>query len=79
MDQADVLAAPTTKSWPHLDEDYDSRRIRVAVEEVLSNPSHQRHAGRLAREMAAWPTAEEVLARLSAQTNIAEPLQPETP
>jgi UDP:flavonoid glycosyltransferase YjiC (YdhE family) len=71
--------APETRSQPHLDEEHDSRRIRVAVREVLSSASYQRHAGRLAREMAAWPTAEEVLARLSAPTNISEPLQPKTP
>jgi MGT family glycosyltransferase len=75
----EARTAPETRSRPHLDEEHGSRRIRVAVEEVLSNPSYQRHAGRLAREMAAWPTAEEVLARLSAQTNIAEQVQPKTP
>ena len=75
----ELRTALETRSQPHLDEEHESRRIRVAVEEVLSNPSYQRHAGRLAREMRAWPTAEEVLARLSAQTNIAEPIQPKTP
>jgi MGT family glycosyltransferase len=75
----ELRTALETRSQPHLDEEHDPLRIRVAVEEVLSNPSYQRHAGRLAREMRAWPTAEEVLARLSAQSNIAEPIQPKTP
>ena len=75
----EARTAPETTNQPHLDEEHASRRVRVAVEEVLSNPSYQQHAGRLAREMAAWPTAKEVLARLSAQTNIAGPIQRKTP
>lgn len=75
----EARSAPETRSQSYLTEEYGSYRVRAAVEEVLSDPSYKRHAGRLAREMAKCPTAEEVLTRLSALTSSAEPIQPKTP
>lgn len=52
--------------------------LRVVLD-VLSNPVYQRHAGRLACEMVALPTAAEVIAWLSDHSDTAELVQPKTP
>jgi hypothetical protein len=58
--------APGRTGQARRDEAHDSGRIRFALEEVLSDPSYGRHADEIAREMAAMPGPDEVLARLSA-------------
>jgi UDP:flavonoid glycosyltransferase YjiC (YdhE family) len=42
----------------------DARTIRAAIEEVLDNPAYRRAAMRIADEMAAMPTLDEVIGRL---------------
>ena len=60
-------AAPGETGQAKRDEGGDSRRIRLAIEEVSSQPSYARHANDIAREMAALPSPDEVLARLAAK------------
>ncbi|MGD0440774.1 MAG: glycosyltransferase [Acidimicrobiales bacterium] len=62
--RAGLTVEPRTGSQPCIDEEHDSCRIKTAAQEVLSSPAFKRHAGRLASEMASYPTAEEVLGRL---------------
>jgi UDP:flavonoid glycosyltransferase YjiC (YdhE family) len=42
----------------------DARAIRAAIEEVLDNPAYRAAATRIADEMAAMPTLDEVIAEL---------------
>ncbi len=62
----EARTAADAGSQPYLEEEHDSRRIKLAAQEVLSSPTYKRQAGQLASEMAGYATVSEVIGRLSA-------------